>query len=882
MRDNGIPHSILPPAGDLPASTKSAYENAGSRPRNQVHLSTSLESSSQTDRAYFSLSSGQNSIEHLQPANQFHAQNTMKFPYVSDIEQNNDTKYENVQGSIPTLSPYSSTASKKTNTGPPAQGYPAMTFSMKLPPPPGIGSHEMTPDDAWLYEVLGVDMNGARGAIATKPSHSKTTAADAQEQTKSSQNHVVETKFPATTAPVASETKANVLDDLSQDQLSEARRAAFELRLESQQKGAFANNDELLSTLLQLCRSNQLLIVDVLERSTSLAGTDDQVDESHVEELLELNELLLSSISMAESRCCFHDAHKCEPAADKTNATQAPPDDRPKSPKRKKKSRKNKSVANSKDSKAIKVPVACSSPPEVLEEVTMKSESSNNAKAPNTKLKETEVELLCSTYSNAKRENTALEPTAYSNTPNDALSENALKGHASNNGQEPKGRDNVDDPADAVQQEKDRMLKLLEEERRKAAVAREKKKSKKAKRFDRWVKEQEELKVSRGDSWKEWISKEIDYTELIKQLLVTEFLRQTKNTVVGVTNERILSDTHEVLMSNSRQIYRVLFGEVNCRVVVAGTDNTDLNGRQGNLHYYDKERQMFCVGLDTKKSSDSEIQFFSPENLDRVAARSFKSDKAVNKTFDVNVPAFFNYGDVMFSLIFTIKKSHVTSLGSAESLKLGLEKFIHTRNDEEHRAKLEAEAEKKREDVDRKRRKEAKARERAAWEHRKEAMRREKEEFEEMRREWARERRKYAYDQPFGGYGFFENIFSSTFGNNFTSSGGSFYFTIGGIPFRFRMDDDSDGDSFFDDFDDRWEERLEEEKEEENRKCAEILGVPENADARTLKLAYRKMALQYHPDKWKSDSEHGMTKEDAEERFKTMQSAYDHLMSNFD
>jgi hypothetical protein len=37
-----------------------------------------------------------------------------------------------------------------------------------------------------------------------------------------------------------------------------------------------------------------------------------------------------------------------------------------------------------------------------------------------------------------------------------------------------------------------------------------------------------------------------------------------------------------------------------------------------------------------------------------------------------------------------------------------------------------------------------------------------------------------------------------------------------------------------------------------NRKSAEILGVPEDADERTLKAAYRKMALQYHRDKWKS------------------------------
>ena len=44
----------------------------------------------------------------------------------------------------------------------------------------------------------------------------------------------------------------------------------------------------------------------------------------------------------------------------------------------------------------------------------------------------------------------------------------------------------------------------------------------------------------------------------------------------------------------------------------------------------------------------------------------------------------------------------------------------------------------------------------------------------------------------------------------------------------------------------------------------------------------RRLALQYHPDKWRQDSDHGMTKEDAEEEFKKYQSAYDHLMANFD
>ena len=36
------------------------------------------------------------------------------------------------------------------------------------------------------------------------------------------------------------------------------------------------------------------------------------------------------------------------------------------------------------------------------------------------------------------------------------------------------------------------------------------------------------------------------------------------------------------------------------------------------------------------------------------------------------------------------------------------------------------------------------------------------------------------------------------------------------------------------------------------------------------------------PDKWKHNSEHGMSRKEAENRFKFIQSAYDHLMSNFD
>ena len=59
----------------------------------------------------------------------------------------------------------------------------------------------------------------------------------------------------------------------------------------------------------------------------------------------------------------------------------------------------------------------------------------------------------------------------------------------------------------------------------------------------------------------------------------------------------------------------------------------------------------------------------------------------------------------------------------------------------------------------------------------------------------------------------------------------------------------------------------------------EVLGVDRNADADALKKAYRKLAIQYHPDRQqgKSDAE----KKDAEEKFKEAAEAYD-VLSNPD
>ena len=56
----------------------------------------------------------------------------------------------------------------------------------------------------------------------------------------------------------------------------------------------------------------------------------------------------------------------------------------------------------------------------------------------------------------------------------------------------------------------------------------------------------------------------------------------------------------------------------------------------------------------------------------------------------------------------------------------------------------------------------------------------------------------------------------------------------------------------------------------EKRDYYEVLGVAKNAEAAEIKKAYRKLALQYHPDRNPGDKE-------AEEKFKEAAEAYDVL-----
>jgi DnaJ-class molecular chaperone len=85
-----------------------------------------------------------------------------------------------------------------------------------------------------------------------------------------------------------------------------------------------------------------------------------------------------------------------------------------------------------------------------------------------------------------------------------------------------------------------------------------------------------------------------------------------------------------------------------------------------------------------------------------------------------------------------------------------------------------------------------------------------------------------------------------------------------------------------DEWDRQWEEMHEEDLEEKNEEMAEILGVDVDASPEVIKRVYRRKALVYHPDKYNPNNAEGLSKDESEEKFKELQNAYDHLMSNFD
>ena len=699
-------------------------------------------------------------------------------------------------------------------------------------------------------------------------------------------------------------------------EITQSRIVARQLHTEAEDSDC---NTERLTTLLQICRSKQEMI-----RTALMRGDDTNVDEANLVALLEINDKLGMAIAIAEKSLrtpqpAFHAASSSSSEGRSSMAASNPRNQTSRVKEGSKNGHKEATFQTVKGKASKKGAKSGKTDAKADTKKTKKKQTSEIAQQP--KSQPVTKSKSAHPVQQSKLPASAKTSTKVSNTSEEQKTPRVKFATEPDVVEEPQSEPaEEEDEVDLVQQEKERMARLMEEARKQSAAAREKKKNKKSQKFDRWVKQNEEEKAARAKSWAGRIGTESHHTGLIERLLVAEFVRQNSSKATGLTPERVLEDIHssEVLAKECSEAYHVLFVGAKYRIIVAGSDNKDLNGRQGTIRYWDKDKAKFCVGLDTKKCTDNEVQYIPPELLDLFVPnnRSSKADKknAPQASYEVESIGLLEYDGITLDLKFALLKTHVVMLDSAPSMELGIKAFCQKRDNEERRRRQEEEAERQRDEEDRKRRAEMKRRENEEWQKRKEQIKQEKAKVEEMKRAWARERaaRQAAQNERSFGGGF-DGGFGSFFDDDdddddyendedwrelkrrmgarfgFSHSGGpgggaGFFFTfnIGGIPFRFGLgsDDEDDDDSYFDGFD--WDERRAEEREEENRRQAELLGVEPDADARTIKLAYRKMALQYHPDKWKADSDHGMSREDAECRFKEMQNAYDHLMANFD
>lgn len=306
------------------------------------------------------------------------------------------------------------------------------------------------------------------------------------------------------------------------------------------------------------------------------------------------------------------------------------------------------------------------------------------------------------------------------------------------------------------------------------------------------------------------------------------------------------SCTSRKIAKESRKAYAALCGR---RVKVVNSERQDLDGRQGTLRYWNVSQGKFCVGLDTKKSKDSDVKFVEPEALTPTAELiTAKNNK--DAVYVVGIDDVFDQGKGGIDCRFTLEKIHVDALYQAESIEAGLKTFCIERDSAEDRLRRQREMEKKEEEEYRRREEEYRKlaeteRKKRAEQKRKEKAAKQAERDKEIR--LAQEDVERMMMKRIKG-AFMESKIKS-FLNEMLDKGlfenqemVDEFVTLNGLEF----DDISDFmDAVKDFLESQFEKERLKERMEDDEKMAEILGVETDADERTIKVAYRKLALKF-------------------------------------
>jgi len=446
---------------------------------------------------------------------------------------------------------------------------------------------------------------------------------------------------------------------------------------------------------------------------------------------------------------------------------------------------------------------------------------------------------------------------------------------------------------EAIEDEAAKKRRWQEELRAQKERAAQKKEQKQKLRRERLLEDLERQAQERTQFWQTAIADEKKSVEMLVELCGAEFCRKNPD----VDRRTLLTDAgvRQKLEEVARETYRVICkAEIHSRVTVKGMKQQDLNDRAGTIQSWDEGKGKFYVGLDTKKGKNTQYMYLLPGNLEALPLPSpRKGKKRGDPVHMVFIASLFAEKELMVD----VYKNEVDRMKASPDLDMFLQDLMQDRDREEREAKELEEEELRREEEARRRRAEQRHREHAEWEQRQREYAEQKAEYQEYRREereWKRANAQARAQQEREHSGYcdcprcaFEHMFFGGGMGRGPGGGPGIFFSFGGggggprVFFSFGEDDFED--DYEDQWDRQWERMHEEELAEKNTEAAETLGVEEDATEAEIKRVFRKKARKYHPDSYRADNhEDGMSKEEAEEHFKHLSNAYDHLMSNFE
>jgi hypothetical protein len=445
-----------------------------------------------------------------------------------------------------------------------------------------------------------------------------------------------------------------------------------------------------------------------------------------------------------------------------------------------------------------------------------------------------------------------------------------------------------------AREEEERLNKLRwqEENRREKEAAQKKKlerKDKKSKRHEQYQDELKQQELSREKVWEKQIMLEETHTRLISHVCAADFVRKNKADLSGSTWKMVEEAATDEFRASCQEAFHKLFDDdLHPSVTVTGF-NQSVDGRRGTIKSWDSSKEKFRVMLETKKGRNGEEIFLKPGKLEPVTETSQKNKnkkKEAYKAHYVNIKSLYesfdigHKGGIEADYCF-VAKSDILALAKAKGQAVVdqfLDNLMAARDQSDREQKLEEERAKAREAEDRRRRAEMRRQAQEEQEARQRDYAERKAKYDEWREEERRNQRRASRGGSHGrgGCNCPRCVFLHMFANEFCYGGG------GGFSFSFGADDE-DGEYDSDEWDREWSRQQEDDNEAKTVEYAELLGVDTDAPPEVIKRAYRRLALKYHPDKFRPENfEDGMTKDEAEDHFKHITNAYDHLLSTYD